>query len=111
MLESVTGKGGTGRRARVEGYRVAGKTSTSRIVGPNGYEKNHHIGTFIGIAPVTNPRLLTVVVMKDPQKNGYYGGLVSAPVFAKVMEGALRILDISPDNLTLARAGSKNRQV
>ncbi len=99
MLESVLAKGGTGTLANVRAYRVAGKTATARIAGPNGYLKDHHVATFVGIAPVSEPRLVIVVVITDPQAGKYYGGVVAAPVFAKIMGGALQILNVPPDNL------------
>lgn len=95
MMEAVLNDG-TGKLARVPGYRVAGKTGTARIAGKKGYIRNKHIASFVGIAPVTNPRLVVVVIIHEP-KNGYYGGAIAAPLFAKVMAGALRILDIQPD--------------
>lgn len=97
MMEAVLDNGGTGKAARVPGYRVAGKTGTARIVGKNGYEKNRHIGSFVGIAPVSNPRLIVVVVIYEPTQNSYFGGAVAGPLFAKVMTGALRILNVPPD--------------
>ncbi|MBA2651324.1 MAG: penicillin-binding protein 2, partial [Tatlockia sp.] len=97
MLEAVLGNEGTGRSARVPGYRVAGKTGTSQIAGKNGYEKNRHIASFVGIAPVSDPRLVIAVVIHEPTKNGYYAASVAAPLFSQVMSGALRILDIPPD--------------
>ena len=97
MLEAVLGNEGTGRSARVPGYRVAGKTGTAQIAGKNGYEKNRHIASFVGIAPVSKPRLVVVVVIHEPTKNGYYAASVAAPLFAQVMSGALRILDVPPD--------------
>lgn len=100
MLEAVLGNGGTGRSARVPGYRVAGKTGTAQIAGKNGYEKNRHIASFVGIAPVSNPRLVVAVVIHEPTKNGYYAAAVAAPLFSQVMGGALRILDIPPDQST-----------
>lgn len=85
------------RSARVPGYRIAGKTGTARIAGHHGYEKNRHIGSFIGIAPVSAPRLVVVVVIHEPTEGGYYGAVVAGPLFSKVMSGALRILNIPPD--------------
>ncbi|MFA5959355.1 MAG: penicillin-binding transpeptidase domain-containing protein [Tatlockia sp.] len=99
MLESVTNEG-TGRSARVPGYRIAGKTGTAQIAGKNGYEKNRHIASFVGIAPASNPRLVIAVVIHEPTKNGYYAASVAAPLFAQVMSGALRILDVLPDQST-----------
>ena len=99
MLESVC-QAGTGKAAQVPGYRVAGKTGTARIAGKNGYEAHRHIGSFVGIAPVSNPRLVVAVIIHEPTKNGYYGAAVAAPLFEKVMSASLRILDISPDRTT-----------
>ncbi|RDI44771.1 peptidoglycan D,D-transpeptidase FtsI family protein [Aquicella lusitana] len=96
-LESVLGKGGTAEDARVPGYRVAGKTGTSKIAGEGGYKEKRYTSSFVGIAPLSNPRLVVAVVIHDPQGKHYYGGQVSGPVFEKIMEGALRILDIPPD--------------
>jgi len=97
MLEKVVNTGGTGVRADVPGYRVAGKTGTARILGPDGYLKDHHIATFVGIAPVGRPRLVVAVVIRDPRGGKYYSSQVAAPVFSKVMAGALRILNVVPD--------------
>lgn len=97
MLESVVEQGGTATRAQVPGYRVSGKTGTVRMVGRHGYEPNHHTAIFVGVAPVSNPQLVISVIVKNPERGGYFGGLVSAPVFSKVMGAALRILDIPPD--------------
>lgn len=101
MMEAVLEKGGTATRANIPGFLVSGKTGTVRMVGPHGYEKNRHIAFFAGLAPASNPRLVIAIEVKDPQP-AYYGGLVAAPLFAKVMGGALRLLDIPPDDLTPA---------
>ena len=95
MMESVVeDKRGTGKLARVKHYRIAGKTGTSRLVGPNGYEANHHVASFAGMAPADKPRLVVVVIINDPQAGKYYGGVIAAPLFAKVMGEALRVLGI-----------------
>ncbi|MGD8938205.1 MAG: penicillin-binding transpeptidase domain-containing protein [Gammaproteobacteria bacterium] len=99
MLEMVVQEGGTGTKAKVPGYRVAGKTGTVRKVGANGYEDGAYLAVFAGMAPASKPRLVMVVMIDDPQGKAYYGGLVAAPVFSKVMAGALRILDVPPDDL------------
>jgi cell division protein FtsI (penicillin-binding protein 3) len=100
LLETVTtAKGATGNHARVPGYRVAGKTGTAAIAGAHGYEKHRFTSSFVGIAPVTNPRLVVAVIIHDPQGKYHLGGTVSAPVFEKIMEGALRILNVPPDNV------------
>lgn len=98
MLEAVLGEEGTGKQARVAGYRVAGKTGTARIAGKNGYKERRYIASFVGIAPVSKPRLVVAVIIHEPTRNGYYATAVAAPLFSKVMAGALRILDVPPDN-------------
>ncbi|VEG90544.1 peptidoglycan D,D-transpeptidase FtsI family protein [Legionella spiritensis] len=100
MLEAVLGNEGTGKQARIPGYRVAGKTGTARIAGKNGYEVNRHMASFAGIAPVSDPRLVVAVVIHEPTRISYYGATVAAPLFAKVMSGALRVLNVDPDKTT-----------
>jgi len=97
MLETVTQKGGTGTRAKVEGYRVGGKTGTSHKVGKEGYQDSEYTAIFAGIAPISDPRFVLVVVIDRPQGQEYYGGEVAAPVFGRIMEEALRTLQIAPD--------------
>ncbi len=99
IMETVLEGGGTAVRAQVPGYLVAGKTGTSRMVGPKGYMWNHHNAQFAGLAPATNPRYVVVVHISDPRKIGYEGGQVAAPVFAKVMAGVLQIMNVPADNL------------
>jgi cell division protein FtsI (penicillin-binding protein 3) len=98
MLEAVV-QGGTGSLAKVSGFRVGGKTGTAYIAGPNGYEKEHCVASFVGIAPVSEPCFVVAVVIKDPRGEQHSGALVAAPVFAKVTAGALRVLNIAPDDL------------
>lgn len=95
MLETVVVPPGGGVRAAVRNYRVAGKTGTSRTAVGGGYQKKY-ISLFAGMVPMSNPRLVGVVVIHDP-KDVFYGALVAAPVFGKVMDGALRLLDVPPD--------------
>jgi cell division protein FtsI (penicillin-binding protein 3) len=100
LLESVvTAKKGTGEAAYIPGYRVAGKTGTSRMVGVHGYEKNHHIATFVGIAPVSDPRFIVAVVVRDPQGKQFLAGYVSAPIFKRIMEETLHALNVPPDDI------------
>ncbi|PIE25415.1 MAG: cell division protein [Neptuniibacter caesariensis] len=99
MMETVISAKGTGRRAGVPGYRVAGKTGTVHKVGNGGYLDDQYISTFAGIAPVSNPRLVTVVMIDNPKGQEYYGGEVAAPVFSRAVGGALRLMNIAPDNL------------
>lgn len=111
MLEKAVQTGGTGTRARVAGYRIAGKTGTVRKAGKSGYNEDHYISIFAGMAPASRPRLAMVVVVDTPDDGDYYGGVIAAPVFGRVMEGALRLLDVAPDDLdtlkgvTVAMAG------
>lgn len=97
MLETVVQKGGTGTRAAVYGYRVAGKTGTAYIAGSKVYDKHRYMSSFVGMAPANDPQLVVAVVICEPQ-NKYFGGLVAAPLFSKIMSGALRLLDILPSS-------------
>ncbi len=98
MLESVIMKDGTAYEARVDGYRVAGKTGTvKKSIGRRGYASGSYFSVFAGMAPASDPRLIIVVMIDEPSAGQYYGGLVSAPVFSRVMTGALRLLNIAPD--------------
>ena len=99
MMRAVVGPGGSGRRAAIEGYHVAGKTGTAHKASDSGYEEDRYTSLFAGFAPATEPRLVLVVVIDDPGAGQYFGSQVAAPVFARVMEGALRIMNIPPDNL------------
>lgn len=97
MLENVIMKDGTAYEARVDGYRVAGKTGTVKKAGAHGYKEKKYYAVFAGMAPASDPRLVIVVMVDEPSAGKYYGGLVSAPIFSKVMAGALRVLGIAPD--------------
>lgn len=99
MLETVTAPGGTATRAQIANYAVAGKTGTAHQATGGGYAKNSYNSLFAGIVPATNPKLVAVVVINNPKKGGYFGAVVSAPVFQRVMTGALRLLDVPPDNI------------
>ncbi len=98
MLGMVTEKEGTGTRANVVGYRVAGKTGTAYIAGKHGYDHQRYTASFAGFAPVDKPRLVCVVEVTEPH-GAHMGAFVAAPVFSKVMAGALRLLAVPPDNL------------
>ncbi len=97
MLELVVQAGGTGVRARVAGYRIGGKTGTAHKLGPKGYEKDKYVGSFVGIAPASNPRLIMAVMIDEPTTGQYYGGTVAAPVFSSVMSEVLRLLAVPQD--------------
>ncbi len=98
MLEGVIEPGGTATQAAIKGYRVAGKTGTSRRAVAGGYERRY-ISLFAGVVPIENPRFAMAVVVHEPSAGGYYGGVISAPVFHHVMDGALRLMDVPPDNI------------
>ncbi len=97
MLEGVVSDEGTARRAAVPGYRVAGKTGTVHKSQAGGYAKKRYLALFAGMAPATRPALVIVVTVDEPEPGKHYGGVAAAPVFAEVMAGALRLLDIAPD--------------
>lgn len=97
MLETVVSKEGTAFQAAVPGYRVAGKTGTVKKLGNHGYTASSYNALFAGVAPASNPRLVMVIMIDEPSAGDYYGGVVAAPVFSKVMQEALRILNIPPD--------------
>ena len=98
MLEGVVEPGGTGRRARVDGYRIGGKTGTSRKAEAGGYSQDRYHSLFAGLAPMSDPRISVVVVIDEAGGDAYYGGVVAAPVFADIASGSLRVLGIAPDD-------------
>jgi cell division protein FtsI (penicillin-binding protein 3) len=101
MLQQVIDAPGGAYRAKVPGYHVAGKSGTARkaSVGSRGYKDNAYRALFAGFGPVSDPRIAVAIVIDEPSQGGYYGGLISAPVFGKVMAGALRLMNVVPDNL------------
>lgn len=98
MMEEVVTRQGTGLKAEVPGYRVAGKTGTARKIA-NGHYVNRHVALFAGLVPASNPRLVMTILIDDPRGGAYYGGTVAAPVFSKTMGGVLRIMNITPDDM------------
>lgn len=100
MLEHVITKEGTAYQARVEGYRVAGKTGTvKKASASGGYTHDKYLSVFVGMAPASNPRFVIAVVVDEPTTGQYYGGLVAAPAFSRVMAGILRIYGVEPDGM------------
>ena len=97
MMLGVVSDQGTAPDASIPGYSVAGKTGTVRKSIPGGYSKDKYVAWFAGMAPASKPRLVLVVTVNEPRRGAFYGGLVAAPVFAQVMGGALRLLNIPPD--------------
>jgi cell division protein FtsI (penicillin-binding protein 3) len=113
MLESVVSAEGTAPAASIKGYRVAGKTGTVRKSIAGGYSEDRFFSVFAGMAPASNPSLVAVVMIDEPSTGKYYGGQVAAPLFSKVMGGALRLLNIAPDKMpsdVLRMADAKRRE-
>jgi len=97
MLEAAVQPGGTAPRARIMGWRVAGKTGTSHKQENGGYSPNKYFASFVGFAPVSDPRLVIAVLLDEPSAGQHYGGQVAAPVFSQVMQGALRLMGVPHD--------------
>lgn len=97
ILEGVV-ESGTGKEASIPGYRVAGKTGTAQIPNPEtgGYYSNRYLSSFIGFAPVDNPKITVVVLVEDP-KTSPYGGVIAAPIFKRIAERVLFYLGVSPE--------------
>jgi len=114
MLELAAQPGGTAPRARVMGYRVAGKTGTAHKEENGGYAQHKYVSSFVGLAPASDPRLVIAVMLDEPSAGQYFGGAVAAPVFSAVMGGALRMLGVPPDAplkpLELPPEGSEIRE-
>ena len=110
MLETVTDSGGTGTRAKVLGYRVAGKTGTSRKLKNGSYSDEFYFALFAGFAPASRPEVALVVVVDEPSEGEFYGGSVAAPVFSRIMENALRLRGVLPDveRVSANAAGERN---
>jgi cell division protein FtsI (penicillin-binding protein 3) len=98
MLEMATSQGGTGRAANVEGYRVGGKTGTAWKQIGAGYAKNRYRALFVGMAPMSAPRVIVAVMIDDPAGKAFYGGTVAGPVFSGVTAGTLQLLGVPPDS-------------
>ena len=103
MMMATVKKGGTASNVNVAGYSVAGKTGTANKV-KNGQYTRDVVASFVGIVPATQPRFIVAVMLDEPKK-GRYGGLVAAPVFNEVAEGALRTLMVSPDDKHVVAGG------
>ncbi|WP_322996608.1 penicillin-binding protein 2 [Castellaniella sp.] len=111
MLEAAAGPDGA-RRAQVQGYRVAGKSGTARKIVNGQYSTNKYRGSFVGLAPVSDPRIVVAVSIDEPSAGGYYGGRVAAPVFSDIVSSTLRRLGVRPDapvDSLVAVAGQKGR--
>ncbi|HAU30791.1 MAG: Peptidoglycan glycosyltransferase [Desulfotomaculum sp. 46_296] len=97
MMEKVVLEG-TGTKAQVEGYRIAGKTGTAQVPGPKGYEEGKYIASFVGYGPLDNPRVAVLVLVDEPKGDQYYGGEIAAPAFQSVMRDTLVYLGIPQEN-------------
>ncbi len=102
MLKTVTEKGGTATRAQIKAYPSAGKTGTTHKIGSHGYAMDKYVAFFAGFAPAENPRVVTVVVINEPPAEHYFGGEAAAPIFARITEGALRLMNVPPVEGALA---------
>lgn len=107
MLETVARDGGTGTRAKLQAYSVAGKTGTVHKAEKGGYSDDRYRAIFAGMAPASNPRLVAVVMIDEPDEKRYHGGESAAPVFSRVMGDALRLLDVEPDKLMAVQGKEK----
>jgi cell division protein FtsI (penicillin-binding protein 3) len=105
MMETVVGEGGTAQKAKVYGYRIAGKTGTARKASRGSYGDQYAV-FFAGLAPVSDPKIAMVVFVNEPNSEEYYAGDVAAPVFAKVAEETLRLLNVKPDQTKVVAAKS-----
>jgi cell division protein FtsI (penicillin-binding protein 3) len=105
MLRAASGVSGTGKRAMIDGYSVGGKTGTlHKVKAGGGYDESRYMSAFAGLSPAVNPRLVTVVVIDEPRDGSYFGGLVAAPVFSEVTGSALRLLQVTPDQIDANRS-------
>jgi cell division protein FtsI (penicillin-binding protein 3) len=110
MMEAVVKKDGTAPLAAVQGYRVAGKTGTVHKSVAGGYADDRYLAVFAGMAPASRPRLVAVVVIDEPNNGEHFGGKVAGPVFSKVMAGALRLLNVTPDDAPLLQTRLQNSE-
>ncbi len=114
MLEMAVQPGGTAPRAQVAGYRVAGKTGTAHKLEGRGYAADRYVSSFVGFAPVSDPRIVVAVMIDEPSAGRYYGGAVAAPVFSSVTGAALRLLgtptDAPVDNVIVVPAEDELRE-
>ena len=97
MLQLAAGPGGTGPLAQTQGYSVGGKSGTAHKQEGKGYAANKYRSWFVGMAPISNPRIVVAVMVDEPSKGVYFGGLVAAPVFSQVVQQTLRLMNVPPD--------------
>lgn len=109
MMEQVVSDSGTGKKAQVPGYRVAGKTGTSRKAVPGGYGEEY-VNIFAGLAPVSDPQVAVVVLINEPGGDLYHSGDTAAPVFSRVMSGTLQMLNVPPDDKSVSSLAALRRK-
>lgn len=114
MVQAMEGvvedQGGTGKRAAIPGYRIAGKTGTAKVAAAGGYGK-YYVATFAGFVPVTNPRFAMVVMINEPHEGSYFGAMTAAPVFQEVMSSALQLYNVPPDALPDPQSNPNNNNM
>jgi cell division protein FtsI (penicillin-binding protein 3) len=110
VLHAVTGEHGTAGLARVPGYPVGGKTGTVHKVGPGGYQDDRYVALFAGVAPIDDPRFVTVVVLDEPKGDAHGGGAAAAPVFSAVAGSVLALLNVAPDEAAIAASLEASRK-
>jgi cell division protein FtsI (penicillin-binding protein 3) len=98
LLKAVTDDGGTGKRARVEGYEVAGKTGTAQKAVAGGYSQTDYVASFVGFLPASSPEIALIVVVDEPQPF-HTGGVVAGPAFSRIADQTVRCLGIPPEGL------------
>ncbi|MCB9779993.1 MAG: transpeptidase family protein [Alphaproteobacteria bacterium] len=108
MMEAVTRKGGTGTKAAVPGYRVAGKTGTAKKLVDGNYGSRERIGSFVGLIPADEPKLAIAVVVDGPTVGPRFGGWTAGPAFKEIAQDSLRILGVPPDPVLLAEAEGRD---
>ncbi len=108
MLQAVTEDGGTAQRAQIPLYHVGGKTGTTMKLVDGSYASRRYISSFVGLAPIGNPRFVMAITVDDPRSQQYYGGQIAAPVFADVMDDVMRIYDIAPDKIDQSMLVQRN---
>ena len=106
MMEAVAKRGGTAPKAKIEGYRIAGKTGTVHKTKIGGYEQNQYVSLFVGMVPASDPKYIMATAVNEPSRGVYFGGLVAAPVFKEVMQEVLRLKNIPPDESIADRKAS-----
>ena len=109
MLQAVTEEGGTARRAQLPMHHVGGKTGTTMKYTDGSYASRQYVSSFVGLAPIANPRFVMAISVDDPKSQDYYGGQIAAPVFADVMDDVMRIYNIPPDKIDSAMLAERAR--